>query len=90
MWAGETGSSEFNIIVTPHRDSVTILQWSQYGGRLVSGDISGSMVGWRLDGRGQLLMMFHHDLKQSLTHIAFKITPPKPAVDMRYNFIIFF
>ncbi|XP_058796246.1 intraflagellar transport protein 140 homolog isoform X2 [Phymastichus coffea] len=82
IWAGDTGSSEFNIIVTPHRDPVTILQWSQYGGRLVSGDIAGSIVVWKLDGRGQLLMMFHHELKQSLTHIAFKISPPKPGVDM--------
>ncbi|XP_023246567.1 intraflagellar transport protein 140 homolog [Copidosoma floridanum] len=82
IWPGDTGSGEFNIIVTPHRDAVTILQWSQYGGRLVSADVTGSMVGWKLDTRGQLLMMFHHELKQSLTHIAFKITPPKPVVDM--------
>lgn len=82
VWPGDTGSSEFSIIVTPHRDPVTILQWSQHGGRLVSADIAGSMVGWRMDGRGQLLMMFHHELKQSFTHIAFKITAPKPAVDM--------
>ncbi|KAJ8664480.1 hypothetical protein QAD02_006142 [Eretmocerus hayati] len=82
IWPGDTGSNEFNIIVTPHRDPVTILQWSQYGGRLVSGDIAGSLVGWKLDSRGQLLMMFHHEMKQSFTHIAYKIAPPKPAVDM--------
>lgn len=69
--------------MTPHRDPVTILQWSQNGGRLISGDIAGSMVGWKLDGRGQILLNFHHELKQSLTHIAFRISPPKPAVDMR-------
>lgn len=83
IWAGDTGSSEFNIIVTPHKDPVTILQWSQHGGRLISGDIAGSMVGWKMDGRGQLLMMFHHELKQSLTLIAFKITPPKSVLDIR-------
>ena len=52
---------------------------------MITGDIAGSMVGWKMDGRGQLLMMFHHELKHSFTHIAFKISPPKPAVDMRYT-----
>ena len=62
-----------------------ILQWSQHGGRLVSADAGGSIVGWKIDSRNQLLMTFHHELKDSFTHIAFKISPPKPAVDLRYS-----
>ena len=85
MWPGDTGSSEFNTIVTPHRDPIMILQWSQTGGRLVSADAGGSIVGWKIDSRNQLLMTFHHELKDSFTHIAFKISPPKPAVDLRYK-----
>ncbi|XP_043479538.1 intraflagellar transport protein 140 homolog [Leptopilina heterotoma] len=82
VWAGDTGSNEFNTIVTPHRDPILILQWSQNGGRLVSADAAGSAVGWKIDSRNQLFMTFHHELKDSFTHIAFKISPLKPAVDL--------
>lgn len=69
--------------VTPHRDPITILQWSQHGGRLVSADSAGSVVGWKIDPRGQLLVTFHHELKESFSHIAFKIAPPKATMDLR-------
>ncbi|XP_076680544.1 intraflagellar transport protein rempA [Andrena cerasifolii] len=82
IWPGDTGSIEFNIIVTPHRESINILQWSQHGGRLVSADSAGSIVGWKIDSRGQLLMMFHHELKDTFAHIVFKTIPPKPTMDM--------
>ncbi|XP_034180473.1 intraflagellar transport protein 140 homolog isoform X3 [Osmia lignaria lignaria] len=82
VWPGDTGSVEFNLIVTPHRDPITILQWSQHGGRLVSADITGSIVGWKIDSRGQLLMMFHHELKDSFAEIVFKTIPPKPVFDI--------
>lgn len=62
-----------------------ILQWSQYGGCLVSADIGGSIVGWKIDSRGQLFMTFHHELKESFSQIAFRTVLPKPAVDIRYN-----
>ncbi|XP_066587942.1 intraflagellar transport protein 140 homolog [Prorops nasuta] len=82
IWPGDTGINDFNNVVTPHRDSITILKWSQHGGRLVSADSEGSVVGWKIDSRGQLLIVFHHELKQTFTQIAFKITPPKLATDM--------
>lgn len=85
VWSGDTGTQEFNVIVTPHRDSITILQWSQYGGRLVSADTGGSIVGWKIDSRGQLFMTFHHELKESFVQIAFRTVPLKPAADIRYN-----
>ncbi|XP_012255289.2 intraflagellar transport protein 140 homolog [Athalia rosae] len=82
VWPGDSGINEFNVIVTPHRDPITILEWSQHGGRLVSADTAGSLIGWKIDPRGQLLMVFHHELKDSFTHIAFKIAPPKPTMDI--------
>jgi len=85
VWPGDTGTQEFNVIVTPHRDSITILQWSQYGGRLVSADTGGSIVGWKIDSKGQLFMMFHHELKESFTQIAFRTISLRPTVDIWYN-----
>ncbi|XP_076655730.1 intraflagellar transport protein rempA [Halictus rubicundus] len=82
VWPGDTGSVEFNVIVTPHREPINILQWSQHGGRLVSADTAGSIVGWKIDSRGQLLMMFHHELKDTFAQIVFKTVPPKPAIDI--------
>nr|XP_033335798.1 intraflagellar transport protein 140 homolog [Megalopta genalis] len=82
VWPGDTGTIEFNVIVTPHREPINILQWSQHGGRLVSADAAGSIVGWKIDSRGQLLMMFHHELKDTFAQIVFKTVPPKPAIDI--------
>ncbi|KYN32641.1 hypothetical protein ALC56_13123 [Trachymyrmex septentrionalis] len=82
VWPGDTGTQEFNVIVTPHRDIITILQWSQYGGCLVSADTGGSIVGWKIDSRGQLFMTFHHELKESFSQIAFRTVPLKPVVDI--------
>lgn len=83
MWSGDIGNNEFIPIVTPHRSAILLLQWSQFGSRLVSADANGSMVGWMIDSRGQLLMVFHHELQDIMTHVAFKICPPKPAYDNR-------
>ncbi|XP_035743577.1 intraflagellar transport protein 140 homolog [Vespa mandarinia] len=81
IWPGDTGTTEFNVIITPHHDPITILQWSPHGSRLVSADAAGSMIAWKIDSRGQLLMVFHHELKGSFIHIAF--IPMKPSMD--YN-----
>ncbi|GAB1869232.1 Intraflagellar transport protein 140 homolog [Camponotus japonicus] len=82
VWPGDTGTQEFSVIVTPHRESITILQWSQYGSRLVSADTGGSIVGWKIDSRGQLFMTFHHELKESFTQIAFRKNPSKSIIDI--------
>ncbi|KAG5313583.1 IF140 protein, partial [Pseudoatta argentina] len=82
VWPGDTGTQEFNVVVTPHRDIITILQWSQYGGCLVSADTGGSIVGWKIDSRGQLFMTFHHELKESFSQIVFRTVPLKPVVDV--------
>lgn len=84
-WSADSGTQEFSVIVNPHRDSITLLRWSQLGGRLISADTGGSVVGWKIDSKGHLLMTFHHELKESFTQIAYKTVSPKATVDIRYN-----
>jgi hypothetical protein len=45
---------------------------------LVTADRDGSVVGWRSDGATGLDMVFHHELKDTLTSLAF---PPPPPMD---------
>lgn len=35
---------------------------------------TGSLVGWKVDSRGQIITAFHHDLKETVTHITFRLT----------------
>ncbi|XP_044589157.1 intraflagellar transport protein 140 homolog isoform X2 [Cotesia glomerata] len=72
IWTEDFEQNEFTEVGTPHRDSITLLEWSQNGGRLVSVDAAGSIVGWRVDNKGQLLIIFHHELQKSFTQITFK------------------
>ncbi|XP_021936986.1 intraflagellar transport protein 140 homolog isoform X3 [Zootermopsis nevadensis] len=71
-WAGDP---EFISVQSVHQAPITILQWSTLGGRLVSGDTAGSLVGLKVDSRGHILTVFHHELKDPLTHIAFRRNP---------------
>nr|CAD7202239.1 unnamed protein product [Timema douglasi] len=72
-WGGE---KDFVSVQSPHRDAITILQWSEQGGRLVSADGAGSLVGSKVDARGQILTLFHHELKDPLVHITFRKNQP--------------
>ncbi|XP_011298550.1 intraflagellar transport protein 140 homolog [Fopius arisanus] len=82
IWLGDTATGQFNLTVTPHKDPISLLEWSQHGGRLVSADTRGSIVGWKIDTRGQLFIVFHHELNEKFTQITFKISPPKAGVDL--------
>nr|CAD7423413.1 unnamed protein product [Timema monikensis] len=92
-WGGE---KDFVSVQSPHRDAITILQWSEQGGRLVSADgvsllydqcfympgkLAGSLVGSKVDARGQILTLFHHELKDPLVHITFRKN--QPGIDIR-------
>ena len=57
---------------TIHTSSILILEWSGGGSRLVSGDGSGSVVGWALDRQHQLNTVFHHELKDPLSQMIFR------------------
>ncbi|XP_069684990.1 intraflagellar transport protein 140 homolog [Periplaneta americana] len=81
-WAGDT---EFTSVQSVHQAPITILQWSTLGGRLVSGDTGGSLVGSKVDSRGQILADFHHELKDPLTHIAFRRNPKRSAQGLDIN-----
>jgi len=46
---------------------------------LVTADRDGSVVGWRSDGGTSLDMVFHHELKDTLTSLAFPPPPVAPS-----------
>nr|CAD7263176.1 unnamed protein product [Timema shepardi] len=81
-WGGE---KDFVSVQSPHRDAITILQWSEQGGRLVSADGAGSLVGSKVDARGQILTLFHHELKDPLVHITFRKN--QPGIDIRKSIV---
>ena len=59
-------------VPTIHNASVILLEWSQAGSRLISGDSAGSVVGWSIDRSNQLNTIFHHELKDPLSQIIFR------------------
>lgn len=86
------------VIGGPHKAPITLLEFSEKGGRLVSCDSvsclsfrvflfkfkAGSLVGWKVvDNQAQTVMVFHLDLKESITHLTFRITiKPHPDFDV--------
>ncbi|KAJ8931389.1 hypothetical protein NQ314_015707 [Rhamnusium bicolor] len=72
VWNGS--EKEFINVVGPHKAPITLLDFSEKGGRLVSCDSTGSVVGWKIDSKGDTNMSFHLDLKESVTHLTFRIT----------------
>ncbi|CAG9773857.1 unnamed protein product [Ceutorhynchus assimilis] len=73
VWNGT--DKEFIAVVGPHKTPVTLLEFSEKGGRLVSCDSSGSVVGWKVDTKGETNMLFHLDLnKESITNLTFRLT----------------
>ncbi|EFA08985.1 Intraflagellar transport protein 140 homolog-like Protein [Tribolium castaneum] len=81
IWNGE---KDFALIGGPHKAPITLLEFSEKGGRLVSCDSAGSLVGWKVvDSQAQTVMVFHLDLKESITHLTFRITiKPHPDFDV--------
>ncbi|XP_066140255.1 intraflagellar transport protein 140 homolog isoform X1 [Euwallacea fornicatus] len=79
VWNGV--DKDFVNVVGPHKSPVTILDFSEKGGRLVSCDSVGTVVGWKIDGKAEAIMLFHLDLskEQSITHLTFRLTPKKDS-----------
>ena len=70
-------------VQTLHTANILILEWSQAGSRLVSGDGAGSVVGWSLDRSSQLNTIFHHELKDPLSQLVFRnVLSPEPSLDI--------
>ncbi|CAH0563779.1 unnamed protein product [Brassicogethes aeneus] len=72
IWDGM--EKEFVNIAGLHKSPVILLEFSEKGSRLVSCDTSGSIVGWKVDVKGQLNTAFHLDLKEQITHLTFRLT----------------
>lgn len=69
------GRRDFASVKGPHKKSpIIIIEFSEKGGRLVTADAMGILIGWRCDSHGQLLTMFTHDLKDPLLHVTFRKT----------------
>ncbi|KAJ3262217.1 hypothetical protein HK103_002630 [Boothiomyces macroporosus] len=64
-----------------HDTTITCLEWSPGGNRLITGDEEGGVVVWKIDGRGKLSTMSQYRLRGSIDHIVFK--PTKKARDSR-------
>ncbi|RZC33588.1 hypothetical protein BDFB_000428 [Asbolus verrucosus] len=82
IWNGS--EKDFALVGGPHKAPITLLEFSEKGGRLVSCDSTGSLVGWKVvDSKGQTVIVFHVDLKESVTHLTFRLTiRPHPDFDM--------
>ncbi|VEN35720.1 unnamed protein product [Callosobruchus maculatus] len=65
---------EFANVVGPHKAPITLLEFSEKGSRLVSCDSTGSVIGWKVDSKGETNLSFHLDLKESITHLTFRLT----------------
>ncbi|CAG9865125.1 unnamed protein product [Phyllotreta striolata] len=72
IWNGT--DKEFSDVVGPHKAPITALAFSEKGSRLVTCDSSGSVVGWKMAGKGDTNLSFHLDLKESVTQITFRRT----------------
>ncbi|KAG1671031.1 Intraflagellar transport protein 140 [Nymphon striatum] len=55
-----------------HKDAVHVLHWSKLGNRVMSADNYGSCVAWKVDQEGNMSVVFHHDLKESISQLVFK------------------
>ncbi|KAG8223373.1 hypothetical protein J437_LFUL001251 [Ladona fulva] len=75
------GQEEFSSVDSPHRDPVSLLQWSNQGLRLISADTTGSVIGWKADTTGKLQTVFHHELKDPVSRITFRRTSASTASD---------
>ncbi|KAF5285788.1 hypothetical protein FQA39_LY04249 [Lamprigera yunnana] len=72
VWNGF--DKEFYHVTGPHKSPVTLLEFSEKGGRLVSCDSAGSLVGWKVDNKNETMTVFHHELKDAITHVTFRLT----------------
>ncbi|XP_057670783.1 intraflagellar transport protein 140 homolog [Diorhabda carinulata] len=72
IWNGT--DKDFTNVVGPHKAPIAFLGFSEKGTRLVSCDSTGSVIGWKVDSRGETNLSFHLDLKESIIHLTFRRT----------------
>ncbi|KAL1494371.1 hypothetical protein ABEB36_009980 [Hypothenemus hampei] len=73
VWNGS--DKEFISLVSLHKTPINLLEFSDKGGRLVSCDSAGYIIGWKTDPKGEINMVFHLDLnKETFTHLIFRLS----------------
>ncbi|XP_018335270.1 intraflagellar transport protein 140 homolog [Agrilus planipennis] len=81
IWNG--ADKDFYNVQGLHQAPIILLKFSEKGGRLASCDSTGSLVGWKIDSKGDATTVFHHDLKETVTHLIFRaIRKSYPDVDI--------
>ncbi|XP_061206742.1 intraflagellar transport protein 140 homolog isoform X2 [Neopsephotus bourkii] len=72
---------EHHAVPLHHNTTITVLNWSTNGTRLVSGDRDGILVLWRMDQRGRVHgpSLLKQEYGKSLCHYVFR--PPPPGED---------
>ncbi|XP_044159279.1 intraflagellar transport protein 140 homolog isoform X3 [Bufo gargarizans] len=73
---------EHHAVASTHSTEITLLEWSSNNSCLISGDLNGSLVMWRLDQRGRVqgAPLLKLEYRKPLTHCLFK--PAAPEEDM--------
>ncbi|KAM4524435.1 intraflagellar transport protein 140 homolog [Odontesthes bonariensis] len=75
-------SGDQTVLPSAHTASITLLEWSSFGSRLVTGDEMGVLAVWKLDARGKLQgnHLVKHEYNKPLTCCIFK--PTSPGIDV--------
>lgn len=73
VFAWLKGRREFYAVKGLHKAPIVCLAFSEQGGRLVSADAMGVLIGWR-DSQSQFLTVFTHELKDPVLHVTFRRT----------------
>ena len=60
-----------------HSVQISALSWSPNGNRLITGDLEGNIVGWKVDNRGKLSTVAQYRLRGPIRHITFKFDSTK-------------
>lgn len=74
IFAWVRGRREFYAVKGLHKAPIVALALSEQGGRLVSADAMGVLIGWRGDTQNQFHTAFTHELKDPVLHITFRRT----------------
>ncbi|XP_028989874.1 intraflagellar transport protein 140 homolog [Betta splendens] len=77
-------SGDLTVLPSTHTASITLLEWSSSGSRLVTGDLTGTLAVWKVDARGRLQgnHLAKHEYNKTLTCCIFKPAIPGDDVAM--------
>ncbi|XP_033963084.1 intraflagellar transport protein 140 homolog [Pseudochaenichthys georgianus] len=77
-------SGDQTVLPSTHAASITLLEWSSSGSRLVTGDETGALALWKVDARGRLQgnHLVKHEYKKPITCCIFRPASPGDDVAM--------